>query len=67
MTSDEIINKIRNIIYYTVKKRLQDFEFEKNKDPISYKCGFDAGSLSVLLIISDCLDEIEKTEGSEDG
>lgn len=64
---DSSIQKLRTLISYSLKWRKQDFQYEQKINPNSYMCGFDAGSISAFSIISECLDEIEKVMGEEDG
>lgn len=64
--TDSSVQKLRDLVSDSIRWKRDDLEYQKKLNPDSYRCGFDAGALSAFLIISDCLDEIEKTGGSED-
>lgn len=60
------VQKLRDLVSDSIRWKRDDLGYQKKLNPDSYRCGFDAGSLSAFLIIADYIDMIDNDGGSED-
>lgn len=64
--TDSSVQKLRDLVSDSIRRKRDDLGFSKKLNPDSYRCGFDAGALSAFFIIADYIDMIDNNGGSKD-